>query len=254
MIETYLDESFDHTAPVRVFAVGGWYGAEQVWRGLEGDWKRMLQTPCPPVREFATQDCYNGLGEFAGWSLPRRLQYVDRFVEIAAHHDIHGVVCVGLFEGSPPPVKHFDHWYCLFLIMRTLAFMASNCPDGDRITFRVDRRDKVLNMIQEAHRNLLASEPIFSSRTGPLEICDSETTIPIQTADLLAHAAFRSGREMADGRPATVSRRRQGLNPLIDKVLYQQFYRWNGHTREIWLLRESETKPDGEWVKWLPTQ
>jgi len=232
-----------------VFAVGGWYGTEDTWRGLEGDWERLLRMPCPPVKEFATQDCYNGTGDFEHWSLHRRLEYIDRFVEVAGHHDIRAVVCVGLFEGPPPPAKHFDYYYCLFITMQTLALMADNCPAEDRVAFKVDRRDKFRSVVEEAHRDLYTRDPIISRRVGPLEVCDSDAVLPIQTADLLAHAAFRSGREMADRRPATVSSRRSGLNPLIDKIAYQQYFRWNGYKKELWLLRESHTNPDGEWIR-----
>src|SRR5262249_23662469 len=150
----------------RVFAVAGWYGTN-AWRGLEGDWRRLLRSRRPRVKKMATSDCYNGLHDFSHkkWTLRRRLRLIDRFVRIAALHEIQGAGCIGLQSGPdiPPirPVRSFDYYYALGMVMHTLAGMAMNCAPGERIAFIVDRRDKFTETIESIHLVTPISKHIF---------------------------------------------------------------------------------------------
>jgi hypothetical protein len=116
---------------------------------------------------MATSDCYNGLHDFSHkkWTLRRRLRLIDRFVRIAALHEIQGAVCIGLLSGPdiPPirPVRSFDYYYALGMVMHTLAGMAMNCAPGERIAFIVDRRDKFTETIESIHLVTPISKHIF---------------------------------------------------------------------------------------------
>ena len=135
--------------------------------------------------------------------------------------------------------------------MQTLAFMADNCPCGERVAFMVDAREKFQALAEHAYRDLKTRPDRIARRVGPLEFCDSKRVIPVQAADMLAHSAFRAAARWAlgIGNGELEARRPEAL---VGKIAYQQFYRWDGAQKRLLLLTPSRRNPDGQWVRLRP--
>jgi hypothetical protein len=251
VIETYIDESFDSRLPARGFAVGGWFGEGHAWRRLQHGWERLRKSVRPRIIEWKTKDCFQGDKEFKGWSFRKRLRLIERFVELATRHDIQGVVIVWSFVGPDPDPKTFDYASCLSLSMGTFLAMAAHYQPGERVAFTVDRRDKFVHVMQQEHERLKGANipKRISCRVGPLEIGDSKAMVPLQVADLLAHAAYRTGVELNESGVATVGSRRRQLDKLVGKIAFQQYCRWDGVKRQVWMLRPTKAHPAGRWVR-----
>jgi Protein of unknown function (DUF3800) len=210
-LTAYFDESGTH-AGAKISAMAGFVGDIRQWRKFEKRANKLFKRFRVDV--FHTIDVRHSDKEFDGWTVDRKIEFLDEF-----QHVINGTLESGVasfikaddysyYEAlSWPPGTRRDTKYgllfraCLSQIIDTIAHM----PIGTEPRLRV--------VLEDGHRNAKDALRIYNfvaNRIGQTRVLagltydNKKTSLPIAAADLFAYTAW--GKEVGQkplGTPKT---------------------------------------------------
>lgn len=206
MLRAYFDDSGTHYDS-KVVVVAGVMGTQSELQSLDTLWSAHLDRPLcglkPRISEFHAYDCFNSVGEFAGWKRTEtdyfRRQLRDTIIKsrVAAYgiamsradwdEIIDGDVRAILGNAEGNAVRN--------CFVRILHWAVQNTFDPD-LAFVFDDSDNL-----ERKRDILSVYDAFKQQVtvkniSGIAFLDSEVVRPLQAADLFAWEFNRYGQEM----------------------------------------------------------
>jgi hypothetical protein len=198
-----------------------------IWFWLEADWKKALEKKNSgliaagrkPISRFKAADCSNCKGEFQGWDVQKeQIPFVMELLSILGRHRLNvAAYSIGIEDVSdhmpganadPVAMAHVVllHYILGIVAKEILAINGDACIDivHDRGSY-----DAVfLNTF-----NALMEDSDFPNRKRFNSIApkSSETSIPLQVADLMAYENLKEVRNHSSGR-----KRRKSLDAILN--------------------------------------
>jgi hypothetical protein len=198
MLQAYLDDSGTHTNGSHAVVIGGLIGAEPQWRTFDREWRAALKEPLsgkPPIKKWASADCWARSGEFGGYSIEDKNAAFDRFRAIIAAS---GVVSIAvavdrvawdeLVTGGYRTTLTSAEAVCLTGVVDKACKYASTHPVGDKIAiyYDVGRQAPELERIAGLYKSRISYNPQVVSFSF-LKVADAT---PLQGADMCATESY----------------------------------------------------------------
>lgn len=211
-LRAYVDESHAGRPDGRVFVVAAYYAPAGVWAVLVERWAAALAEH--GITAFHAADCEAGRNEFKGRSRESRRSLHEQFIGIINDPSLPikaagAAVLMEPYRKMAPlfrvyrAVEHglsvsgsFDHVY--HLAMQNLVEYVTSTeavtalPDVERVAFICDRNDEVSGKAAFMVNAIAADKKLsYWPRIGSMVFDDSAKVLPLQAADMLAHAMYR---------------------------------------------------------------
>jgi hypothetical protein len=198
-----------------------------IWFWLEIDWKRALEKKNSelvaagrqPISRFKAADCSSCKGEFEDWDVQKeQIPFVMELLSILKRHRLNAVaysidikdVSEHIPGASSDPVA-MAHVILLHYILGTVSkeILVLN---GDACIGIIHDRGSYDAVLLHTF-NALTNDPEFSNRKrfNSVTSMSSETTIPLQVADLMAYENLKEVKNHSSGR-----NRRKSLDAILN--------------------------------------
>jgi hypothetical protein len=211
MITAYFDDSGTHTGgktgPSEIVLVAGIFGTESRMYGLDKHWKRHLASPLDgsknKIARFHAYDCYQSIGEFAGWSRTETdyFRYQLRTAIIEAGVAAYGIACLRkdydeLITGDLRGVLGTPAGLCINqCFVRSLGWVQANTFDPE-MAFVFDNRPpdvrRYTGTVYDAFARWIKSPPQLTGYA----FLNSADTRPLQAADMVAWELYQYAKAM----------------------------------------------------------
>jgi hypothetical protein len=222
VVRCYIDES---RGPNRTFALGAAVALGTEWTWINSQWKKCLERKNKQLKNegrkcisrYHASDCESRLGEFLGWNVPEKNEFVKELISIVRAHHIHLVgFSVDLNElAEIYPQIHVDYLEkAAYGILAWLMF--SEVVKDARHLNRLPTIKVVYERGDVSQHMMLVYDRMKVSRSyGDLFDSiekDSWKVLPLQVADLIAFEAMKD-RDNETGK--TKRARRLSLSALM---------------------------------------
>jgi hypothetical protein len=193
----YLDESGTHQG-TKVSVMAGFVGDERQWRKFEKRSGKLFKRYRVDI--FHTIDVRCGDADFKGWTVDRKLQFLDEFQHVVNETLLGGVASVLRDDNYTfysnlnwPRKSRRDSKYGILFrgCLAHIVDVIGNVPSS---------REPRLNIVLETgHKNAPDTARIYQwvqDRLGPsralsgLAFADKKSCLPVAAADLLAYSAW----------------------------------------------------------------
>jgi hypothetical protein len=200
LLETYLDESGMHSDPV-VVIVGGAITTANNWNHFSANCAPFLKRH--GVNFFSTSDFFGSHGDFEGWDLDRKKEFLRKFMPIVNNSPktiiAHGIR-LAEFEGVSaefPYIRTTPYKYCLENCLAAISTWALKKPRIPPIAVIIEAGNKTYSptyrLFEEAtnyewlqNKYKLASISIMRKR-----LPTGEYIYPFQVADMVSNGLWK---------------------------------------------------------------
>lgn len=222
----YLDESGTHQG-AKVSVMAGFVGDERQWRKFEKRASKLFGRFRVDI--FHSIDVRRGDDDFRGWTVDRKLRFLDEFQHIVNETLLAGVTSVLRDEDYAyysdlawPKKSRRDSKYGILFrgCFAHIIDVIGNVPNVHEPRLRI--------VLEDGHKNAPDTARIYQwaqSQLGPsralsgLTFADKESCLPIAAADLLAYSAW--GQEVGQkpiGELRTPSKAEQSYRTNVTRV------------------------------------
>ena len=208
----YFDESGTHGGDVAL--MGGMVGEARGWRKFEKRAGKLFRKF--KVDVFHNTDLWRGDKSFAGWSVDKKIEFLDELAHIANETVLHGFVSVlkyddyKFYEGLAwPKGTRKDSMYTLLF----RACLAATVGQVARLPNWYDKEPSLNIVLESGHRNapdVVRLYDYMSKKTengkafAGLTFKDKKTCLPLAAADMLAYGAYR---QETNAKPKGIARK-----------------------------------------------
>jgi hypothetical protein len=189
----FFDESGCHDS-ARILTVGGWVGSADEWEKFERQWKLTLKRA--GVKVFRFSDFDNNRGDYEGWGVGRKEEFIKQIFRVLDSRDIRGFsgtihvpdfkeVVAGSntrLEEKPSPYLICQQ-YCIEMISKRI---------DSKVHYIFDRQEE---LDQPAIENFWSTQdafPEWAGRMGGITFRSKNDFVALQAADLLAYETAKS--------------------------------------------------------------
>jgi hypothetical protein len=246
MITAYFDDSGTHESS-DIVLVAGIFGTEGRMDCLDRNWKRHLDSPLDGRKEritrFHAYDCFQSVGEFAGWTRTETDYFRQQLRTVIIESDVagYGLACLRkdydeLISGDLRGVLGTPEGYCINqCFVRSLGWVQANTFDP-KMTFVFDSRPsdvkRYVGTVYDAFARWTAPPPQLTGYA----FLSSKDVRPLQAADLVAWELYQNAKAiLAGGITALTPKEMRHLRSNMD--FQAQIAERNGITklRDFWL-------------------
>lgn len=226
MLTFYGDTSGQEGDERRLVVTGGYLGHEKQWERWESEWSRTLREF--GVSTFHATDFNTSHGEFKGWDAPKKIAFsrlITAITEARLEHGYaYGVRCDDEYQAAMAPVlQEFENLHDkftakMFSIIVLLAKVAIHPrPAGEKIAVVFEQEAGTGEAIEWLNYRRSKREVWLVSAFTGFATMSKKEGVWLQSADLLAHEAWRAGCEYLDpvGRPERKSLARLGMRDRL---------------------------------------
>jgi hypothetical protein len=192
-LESYSDESYDHTK--RVYIIAGWIASPQEWEILIPKWEDILGNY--KITTFHTTDCCQGIKAFDNWPSSKKASIMKDLIDLLERSDILGMaagVLVKDFEkvlsneadrelfGGEPYFLAFQEY------VGFLTEFVANQYSEHVVNFTFDEHSEFRPKAKEIYESISRDARLAGTgHYGTLAFKHDDVVIPLQAADLLAY-------------------------------------------------------------------
>jgi hypothetical protein len=203
MLNSFFDDSGTHDDS-DVVIVAGLFGTEGRLRGLDCEWKKLIDRPLedlgrlkPPLKRFHMFDCQALRGEFAGWSRLEAEYFCNQLRKVIINSGVsaYGNACSrrdyeDLITGDTRAVLGTAEGFCIRnVFVRTLAWIQRNTFETEA-SFIFDDRPSSVRRDADAVFDAFRRETKDLSLVG-IAFLSSYKILPLQAADMLAWELYQ---------------------------------------------------------------
>lgn len=227
---------FDDSRKRGIYSVAGYLGLVGVWdEAFSPIWAATVKQAPHPITEFKASDCSNGLAEFQPpWTKAERDGLTEKLVNLLIDEQLPHVIGLGAAVVLPKSIdneskrakwERFAYLLCMGTVISHVGFLCRRFLSEDSILFVFDEQKgmqgKAVDMFAEARAEVQAEGQLNCDVAGPL-FRSSETTIPLQAADLLAYETMR---ELDNREAVPPIKQRMALRRLVEgRAHYAHYY------------------------------
>ena len=229
MLRAYFDESGKlHDPNETVSAIGACIAPLAKWAQLEKEWKLVLADF--KVTELHMKHLSHFRGEYQGWTVQDRENFLGRIIEIMNHYiDKYFGAMVPLEQFTQlPPEKQAElkdpYYMCLFDAIRTawdIAWTLHEPHEFVEIICDENREvEKRASHVYSAMKENLDYGYLLTS----FSFGNSKDIIPLQAADLVAYECLKLRRAMLDPAQNVIDNPRWPMGQLLRKNCNFEYY------------------------------
>jgi hypothetical protein len=195
-VQFYFDESGIHAgSPALILA--GYAAPTAQWLKFEERWKIALAgagVSCFHMSEFESR-----LGEFQGWSNPKRIAFLSNLIDIINDTAVYGLCCAlsmdDYREAVPEDLRRFDprfaYLLCFAECLTWLPEILEGAPPKETVNLIFDGNDQYVptlyRMFMRFKRALVDPQWLMGTLSG----ASKQDMIPLQSADILAYEMYK---------------------------------------------------------------
>jgi hypothetical protein len=241
MISAHFDDSGTHTAS-DVVVVAGVLATEGRLACLERGWKRELEKPIEgrkrSLKRFHMTDCFNGNGEYAGWSRTETDYHCHLLHELMIGNDIsaYGVACSRkdydeFVTGDLRDILGTPEGFCIRnCFVRSLAWMDRTVFDPE-VRFIFDNRTPSVmrdaKAVYDAYERIIGVENLRG-----ISFESSSSTALLQAADLVAWEFYQHAKDvLAEG---NIPIKRAGFRRIARAIKFDGQIADRNSIEEMW--------------------
>jgi len=234
----FFDESGCYDS-ARILVVAGWVATLDEWEKFEKQWKLALKRA--GVRTFHFTDFDNNRGEFEGWSVGRKGNFIEQIFRVLDSRELLG------FSGAIhiPDFKEVVRGSNTQLEKKPSPYLICQQYCIEMISKRVNKRvhyvfDRQQELDHPAVQNFYATRdnfPEWADKMGTISFQSKNDFVELQAADLLAYETAKSthNRFFDPQRPirksmlALVRKRNRLVGGFVDKDCSKTILDWQSN-------------------------